>query len=290
MPVGLLASKPLTPDGYNGEGLCLAFGLLGRNKGLRPAQCVFDLDDTFKSTRGVTRNRAHTKISAELENGSSWSPRPNKVMRSYYAKAIDQQFGGLPPDFLNVGTEMALIFLDIPATPLQTWFQHNLDQQSLQLNKLMSGRPTPPVPRPKATPEQLSTLYRASYTSMVISLNYFASGHMVSSSSSMTNEKKHHRLPARPDLICFALLYLAEHAVKSNRESGKYIEGIGAKVPGWWGEPWVEDRLKMEFGSLKESFKEPAAWLLGLAGFPSELNLENWPQWPDVRYVPVYTS
>lgn len=36
MPATLLKSKPTSKDGYAGEGLCLAMGILGRNKGLNP--------------------------------------------------------------------------------------------------------------------------------------------------------------------------------------------------------------------------------------------------------------
>lgn len=228
MPTGLLASRPFTVDGYNGEGLCLAFGILGRSKGLRPAQHVFDLSDALKLRRGITRTRPETRISSELENSSSWSPRPNKVMRSYYAKAIDEQYGTLPADFRHVATEIALIFLDIGEKPLRTWLRHNLDQQSMDVNKHMSGRPIPHVPRPKATREQLHTLYRASYTSMVISLNYFAPGG--TSSSTRTNMG----LPVRPDLICFALLWLADHAVRLHATTGRYEEGLGVNAPSWW--------------------------------------------------------
>ena len=124
MPAGLLAPRPVTVDGYSGEGLCLAFGLLGRNKGLRPAQYVFDVEDELKKERGFTRNRSKTGITAELENSSTWYPRPNKVMRSYYAKDIDEQYDALPADFRNVATEISLLFLDIQEKPLRTWLRY----------------------------------------------------------------------------------------------------------------------------------------------------------------------
>ncbi len=57
MPQGLLKSRPFTVDGYNGEGLCLAMGILGRNKGQAPRTLVYDFDDTLKKQRGITRNR-----------------------------------------------------------------------------------------------------------------------------------------------------------------------------------------------------------------------------------------
>ncbi|KAJ2969847.1 hypothetical protein NUW58_g9877 [Xylaria curta] len=68
VPLGLLGSRPITVDGYSGKGLCLAFGILGRNKGLRPHMLMFDLDDAWKKHRGIVRNRADTRIQAALEN------------------------------------------------------------------------------------------------------------------------------------------------------------------------------------------------------------------------------
>jgi hypothetical protein len=145
----------------------------------------------------------------------------------------------------------------------------------------MSCRPVPQVPRPGATPEQLHTLYRASYTSMVISLNYFAPGG--TTSSTRTNMGT----PVRPDLICWALLWLADHAVRLDPTTGRYVEGPGVEAPEWWTQNWVQGRLRTEYAGLKEGWREPAAWLLGLKGFPAELDGGRWPEWPDVRYVPA---
>jgi hypothetical protein len=284
MPAGLLKSHPFTVDGYNGEGLCLAFGILGRNKGLRPAQLVFDFQDKLKQQRGIIRNKPNHRITTELENSSAWSPRPNKVMRSYYTKAVDEQFGTLPLDFRGVAAEIALIFLDIRERPLRTWLLHKLDQQSINVNRYMSGRPLSPKARPKATPTQLHTLYRASYTSMVISLNYFAPGGTTKTTRTNTG------IPVRPDLLCFALLWLADHAVEVDPATGRYRRGQGVPAPDWWGEDWVRDRLAAEYGSLKEGFREPTAWLLGLKGFPPELDLVRHPDWPTIVYDPVYTA
>ena len=41
---------------YNGEGLCLAMGILGRNKGLRPRELVFDFNGNRRKERGITRD------------------------------------------------------------------------------------------------------------------------------------------------------------------------------------------------------------------------------------------
>jgi hypothetical protein len=55
------------------------------------------------------------------------------------------------------------------------------------------------------------------------------------------------------------------------------------------GEAWVGERLRTEFGALKEGWREPTAWLLGLKTFPPELDVGRYPEWPDIRYVPTYT-
>ena len=68
MPSNLLQSRPFTVDGYVGDGLCLAMGILGRNKGLQPKNLVFNM------------SRA---VSTSMEDFGTWAPRPNKVLRSY---------------------------------------------------------------------------------------------------------------------------------------------------------------------------------------------------------------
>jgi hypothetical protein len=278
MPAGLLGSRPVTMDGYNGEGLCLAFGILGRNKGLRPNQLRFDAEDEWKKTRGILRDRAEAPIRTILENGSSWSPRPNKVMRSYYGRAVLEQFGTLPVDFLAAATELALILLDIRQKELRIWLDGRFEQQAMDVNRYLSGRNE--AFAPKATDRQLGTLYRASYTSMVISLNYFPP------SGRITINNVSAKTAVRPDLTCFALLYLAEHAVVRDPTSGEWVEGPGVQMPEWWGHNWVRDRLQHEQESLKAGWKEPMAWLLGLKSFPNELEYNQQPNWPVIKYTP----
>lgn len=290
MPIGLLQARPFTTDGYNGDGLCLALGILGRTKGLDPRSYVFDYQDELKQSCGITRDRSGLKISAELENTSTWSPRPNKVMRSYYKKAIDEQFWELSDSFCGAATELALVLLDCTPQALRNWLREGLDQQSMEVNHLMSQRPTPLPFNPDltATPVELQTLYRASFTSMIISLNYYAP---FSSSSGKTVKMNR---PVRPDLICFALLYLAEGAVEMVDGSGsgslsrRFREGAGAGEPRWWRQDWVGARLSAERNSLTSSFREAAAWLLGLQRWPEEL--DQWPAWPVIRYQPVYND
>ena len=201
MPCSLLPSRPFTHDGYNGEGLCIAMGILGRNKGLRPRELVFDFNDNRKKERGITHDEPTLSVTAELENSSGFFPRPHKVMQSYYVKAMQDQFGFLNPEYVNAAAELALILLNCPPATLNRWLGLTLEQQSIEVNRFMSNRPSYLYndQSPFGTNEELSTLYHASYVSMIISLNYFP--------------RDRHRLDTRlhavrPDLICFALLWI----------------------------------------------------------------------------------
>jgi len=275
VPRSLLASRPFTDKGYKGEGLCLAMGILGRNKGLRPFQLVFEYKDTRRILRGI-RRESNVGVVAHLENTSVWSPRPNKVMRSYYDKEMREQFGTLGDEYVGAAVELAVILLDCSPRAIHKWFSLKLEQQSMEVNQLMSGR----LSSHDVIPAQLQTLYRASYTSMVLSLNYIPPDGFLGS-------------VVRPDLICFALLWLAEASVKEVQVgSGPdrktiYVAGDGAEEPEWWRHPWVGERLRTEKNCLdyaKTEWRDAAAWLLGLASWPE--HLDNWPEWKSVVYGP----
>ncbi|KAK4182368.1 hypothetical protein QBC35DRAFT_510099 [Podospora australis] len=278
MPKNLLSSRPTTINEYNGEGLCLALGILGRNKGLRPYLLVYDSSDKWKKERGIVRHDDKTSVSGALENGSSWAPRANKVMRSHYGHAIQDQYGGLPEAYRDAALELALILLDIGRKLLKIWLRQEMEQQDLNVNLWMSARrgmssskEVGGVSHPKAEDKQLDALYRASYASMIISINYLVL-------------PKGGAAPVRPDLTCFALLYLAESAVQLDSSTGKWVQGPGAGKPAWWDHGWVKARLQSEQQSLKEGWQNPAAWLLGLKEFPIELDHRNHPDWPRVVY------
>ena len=206
MPIGLLKSRPSTMDGYNGEGLCLAFGILGRNKGLRPTQLRFDASDAWKRNRGIERTKSDHPLRTELEDSSSWAPRPNKVMRSYYSRTVNEQYGTFPADFTAAATELALILLDIRQKELRIWLNERFEQQAMDVIHYLSGR-RHAILDIRAPDAQLRTLYRASYTAMIISLNYL----LPSGRATINNNSA--RTAVRPDLTCFALLWLAEHVM-----------------------------------------------------------------------------
>ena len=97
MPLNLLRSSPRTMDGYDGRGLTLAMGILGRNKGLQPWKLVY---------------RSKAQVSRHMENSSRWTPRPSKVLRSFYKQALHTQYHGLGDDYVDAAVELALLLLD----------------------------------------------------------------------------------------------------------------------------------------------------------------------------------
>ncbi len=237
MPSSLLNSFPSTYDGFNGTGLCLAMGILGRNKGLKPKELVFDVHDRRKDLDAFPGSNPIKDMTIELERTSAWFPRPNKVMRSFYRNVMEEQYSGLGPEFVGVAVELALILLDCPPDVTMRWLDQGLEQQSIEVNQRMSKIAS-------ASPAQLQTLYRVSYTSMVISINYF--------------DQEQDEV-CRPDLTCFGLLWLAE----------------GGSTPVWWQEEWVKTRLKAEASSLNGKWQRAASGLLGLCYVPPLLDLTS---------------
>jgi hypothetical protein len=248
MPLNLLTPKPLTTDGYVGDGLCLAMGVLGRNKGLQPKRLVFDMDDSWKAAHNIQRTGPPT-ISTHLENTSTWFPRPRKVLRSYYSATMKKQYGLLGDAFVNAAVELALILADCPNQALKAWFSAGLEQQSMYLNRRLRQ---PPV---MATDTQLNAAYRASYTSMIISLNY-----MPSVQTSSQHRRYIQPRLCRPDLHCLGLLLRAE----------------GEPKPSWWDSAMMRGQLQEESRSLEGEWKDSAAWLLGLPNYPSDQDFRMW--------------
>lgn len=247
MPQSLLKSKPLTTSGYAGEGLCLAMGVLGRNKGLSPWTLVFDADDKWKKEQlGV--ERLGQKLTTHLENTSTWFPRPKKALRSFYSDTMNTQYHQISKMYVFAAVELALIFADCPSQAIKAWLLAGLEQQSLDLNRSLRR---PPI----NAPEELNACYRASYTSMIISLNYMPAIH--------THKQRTHYQPrlCRPDLHCMALL----------------LRALGAEKPRWWDtESFVTGRLEQERKSLEGEWKNSAAWLLGLPNYPSDHDFRTW--------------
>ncbi|WEW61196.1 hypothetical protein PRK78_006686 [Emydomyces testavorans] len=179
IPANLLQSHPLTQEGFVGEGFCLAMGIVGRNKGLRPWDLVFNMDKS---------------ISTSLETRSTWRPRPGKTLRSYYETTLETVYGGLGQSFVRAVVELSLILLDADEHAVAAWLKAGCDHQSILINKALTER--------KATPEELKAHYESSYVSMIISLNNMKDK-QVGHYNHETSEAK------RPDIICLGLLLKA---------------------------------------------------------------------------------
>jgi hypothetical protein len=181
---GLLKSQPFTNEGFAGEGFCLALGILGRNKGLRPRDIVFKMTSS---------------ISTGLEQKSAWRPRPAKTLRSYYNRSLDTQFSGLGRDFVSVAVELSLILTDADEPAVAAWLRAGCEHQSFKINKALQEA--------GATPAELNAHYESSYVSMVISLNNMADRQL--------GRKNHDRSQAkRPDILCLGMLLKARGVVE----------------------------------------------------------------------------
>lgn len=154
-------------------------GILGRNKGLKPENLVFNMNRT---------------LSTQLENDSAWYPRPSKALRSYYQKLLEDIYGGLGTPFVSVAMEFSLILMDASTTAVASWLQAGCERQSIQVNEDLKSH--------GATDEELRAHYESSYVSMIISIN------------NMKDEKvgQHNHGKAqvvRPEIICLGLLLKA---------------------------------------------------------------------------------
>ena len=125
MPPDLLKSRPVTIDGYDGQGLAKAMGIFGRNKGQQPWKFVYQLDSS---------------ISSRMENSSTWTPRPANVTRSFYKKTLECQYGGLGPEFVAAAVELALLMADMPYGAIDDWLKAGLEHQLLKHQPLSSHR------------------------------------------------------------------------------------------------------------------------------------------------------
>ena len=226
MPSGLLRSRPFTVDGYTGDGLCIAMGILGRNKGLKPGSLVFS---TSK------------EVTTSMESFGTWAPRPNKVLRSYYSKALRKQYNGLGAAYVDAATELALLMMDVPPAAISAWLRAGMEHQSIKWNREIAS-----VASENRNAEILAH-YESSYVSMIISLNYM--------DKRMGTKSADERLVSRPDIICTGLL----------------LKARGQPEPKWWNDTSLADARKNQIDMLSDesSWKTPMARLLGLPEWPS---------------------
>jgi hypothetical protein len=230
VPINLLKSQPFTNDGFVAEGVCLAMGILGRNKGLKPADLVFNLDRS---------------LSTHLENHSAWYPRPAKTLRSYYRKLATEVYGGLGDAFVSAAIELSLILMDASPTAIRAWLRAGCEQQSIGVNRDLQEA--------GATAEELQAHYESSYVSMIISLNNMK--------DNQVSQENHGRAEViRPDITCLGLLLKARQL----------------PTPNWWGLEKFRSYISVEDSHLDHNWKEAAARLLGLPGYPVNFVERGW--------------
>ena len=212
MPSNLLQSRPFTVDGYVGNGLCLAMGILGRNKGLQPKNLVFNM------------SRA---VSTSMEDSGTWAPRPNKVLRSYYMATLKAQYSGLGQAYVDAATELALLLMDIPAHATAAWLRAGIEQQSLLSNAEIAGCGGHQIV------EALQANYESSYVSMIMSLNYM--------DRKLDSRFVHQGVASRPDLMCTGLLLKARGAKEPKWwNQANFMDARKRECEGLDGHTWKE--------------------------------------------------
>ena len=183
MPLTLLRSNPRTAEGYDGRGMVTAMGILGRNKGLQPWNLVYSSDP---------------QICSLLESSSTWTPRPSKVLRSFYRQSLWSQYHGLGDAFVDAAVELALLTLDIPYRSLNQWLIAGLEHQSWEATGLLA-RVSYDTDGEDGRSQALKAQYEASYVAMIISLN----------AMNVDSQSPQSAAYGRPELICTGLLMKA---------------------------------------------------------------------------------
>ena len=148
VPRELLGTWP-TIAGIDGRGICLACGILARNKGLDPSSLICNLS-------------AKRTLAAFEEHSVFW-PRPAKTLRSLVSGEFERFFYLLGPAYIAVAPELALLLIDAPVEVAEDWLDGGMEHQDLALNNEAHAL--------GAGPEDLDRLYRGHYAAMLVSLS-----------------------------------------------------------------------------------------------------------------------
>jgi hypothetical protein len=147
VPQHLLTSSPMLRSGLPGEPICLAFGILSRNKGLEPRSLICNL----KSDNSLR----------QWEEAGIW-PHPAKTLRSFYYSEFERAFSLLGDSYITAATELALLIADLDFTLVGEWLDKEFEHQDVEFNNLAHAY--------GAGPEDFARLYRGHYAAMLISL------------------------------------------------------------------------------------------------------------------------
>ena len=175
VPRGLLKVWPRLGQEVNSRAICLAHGILARNRGLEPASLVCNLEK---------------KLSFRIfeENSAFW-PRPSKTLRGLYREEFTRAFSLLGDSYVSAATELALLLADVPAPLIEDWLQGRMEHQDLELNQKAADS--------GASLEDLARLYRGHYAAMLVSLSLHRRG-----------------LRLRPELLVYDALCASEGVEK----------------------------------------------------------------------------
>jgi len=199
VPRAILSPWPMLADGVDARGLCLATGILSRNKGLQPTSFICNL-----ATKGNIE---------KFEQNSVFWPYPAKTFRSLYRRECQHYFSGLGQAFVTVATELALLLIEAPVEVAEDWLDARLEHQDLRLNHEAYAL--------GAQPQELEILYRGQYAAMLVSLG----AHQVG-------------IRIRPEMLVYkavckkigvipgAWAMLADMGIRSEQE----LEAIGPRV------------------------------------------------------------
>ena len=154
VPRGLLKVWPRLGQGVDSGPICLAHGILARNKGLDPASLVCNLEK---------------KLSFRIfeENSAFW-PRPSKTLRGLYREEFAKTFSLLGDSYVSAATELALLLADVEAPLIEDWLRRRMEHQDLKLNQKAADS--------GASVQDLARLYRGHYAAMLVSLSLHRHG------------------------------------------------------------------------------------------------------------------
>ncbi|KAJ5670955.1 hypothetical protein N7507_000082 [Penicillium longicatenatum] len=153
VPPNLLKTSPLLKSGLSGNAVCLAYGILARNKGLEPASLICNLR---------TKNSFR-----EFEESGHW-PHPAKTLRGYYFSEFNRTFSLLGPSYVTAATELAILLADTSPALIGHWLDLHLEHQDLLFNRELHAL--------GASEEDLRRIYRGHYAAMLVSLCLYRKG------------------------------------------------------------------------------------------------------------------
>ena len=176
VPRALLKVWPRLGQGVDGRPICLAHGILARNKGLEPASLVCNLEKKLSFRT--------------FEENSAFWPRPSKTLRGLYREEFTRTFSLLGDSYVSAATELALLLADVPAPLIEDWLRGRMEHQDLELNRKAADS--------GASLQDLARLYRGHYAAMLVSLSLHRRG-----------------LRLRPELLVYDALCASEGVEKS---------------------------------------------------------------------------